>query len=144
MNTLKEIQNKLQDFCDNHSQINQFEMDDFTKFASNDIKYPCMWVTPTSMRMQEGKLVFVVNVAMMDIVYDDQDLIKSLSDLAITLTELYAWLTDDADNERYFISLIDISDAQPFFRGVDSVCGWQIDVAFTIGHSYAAGAIRFK
>lgn len=143
INTLQEIDNKIKDFCENRSAVvNEYSSGDFTTFTSSDHRYPLVWATPTRMRLSAGQISFVLNLVVMDIAYDKNDMVKTLSDLSIIVSEILSWLDDDSDNHYYFAEIA--SEFQPFYRGVDNACGWQGDVVFNLSFDSETTKIRMK
>jgi hypothetical protein len=144
INTIKEINDKLQAFVNLSAIVNEYQSGDFSTFNSADHKYPLIYMTPLKFRIQSGMVQFVVNIAVMDLIYDKNDLIKVLSDLGIILTELFIYLTDDAENQQYFITLASVSEFQPWFRGIDNTCGFQGDVTFNLAGNMSILNVRMK
>jgi len=127
INTLQQVKKKIQYFGENHQNINQFESDEFSKFAATNNKYPLMWTTPKNVIFNEGQLTIPYTIMLVDIRYDESDLTQLLSDTLSTLTELLTYLSSESDNFNWFIK------QNPRFVPVidnlsDNVVGWQGDV----------------
>jgi len=144
INTIKEIDNKLQTFCNLSAIVNEYQSGDFSTFNSADHQYPLIFMTPLKFRIQNGVVQFVSNISFIDLCYEKSDLMKVLSDLAILITELFIYLTDDSDNDMYFITLAQVSEFQPFYRQIDNTCGWQGDVQFNLAINTDSTNIRQK
>src|ERR1035437_2435193 len=99
-NTLFEISNKMQEFADANGGISEYVMDDYTNFISSNHKYPLLWATPTRMRVQAGQVQFIVNVAIMNILYDKNNMVKMLSDLADSCLQLFTFFDDNSQNSN--------------------------------------------
>lgn len=143
-NSLKEISNKLQYFANNHSNINEYNCDDYTKFSSKDHLYPLLWATPTNLTIQNGIVQYTLNIALMNLVYEHADMIKVLSDLGDIFTQLITYIDEDSENNFYFISLDTPINGLPFFRQIDGVAGFQADVVFTLRFGANTNEIAWK
>ena len=144
INTLQEITKKIKEFCDKSAIVNQYLEGDFSLFNSSDWHYPLIFVTPIKNRITNTLIQFIFNVSFIDNCYEKSTLMKILSDLFIIVTELYIYLSDDAENQQYFITLAQPSEFQPFYRGIDNTCGWQGDVTFNLTMNMNVENIRFK
>ena len=144
INTLQEIERKVKQFCDESAIVNEFASGDFSLFNSADHKYPLIFLTPIKTRIQNGLVQFVCNISFIDNCYEKSELMKILSDLNILITELFIYLTDDRDNDMYFITLAQPTEAQPFYRGIDNTCGYQSDITFNLAINTSYEDIRFK
>lgn len=145
INTLQQIDKKVRAFCDNDSAIvNEYLSGDFSTFNSADHKYPLIFLTPIKTRIQDGQVQFICNISFIDLCYEKSELMKILSDLNILITELFIYLTDDRDNDMYFLTLLTPSEFQPFYRGIDNTCGYQGDVTFKLVLNISVQDIRTK
>lgn len=146
LNTYEEINNKLKTFVDNISDsvLIEYNSDDFTKFNSDDHSYPMLWATPIRMSVVEGQITFIISISIMDIVGEKSEMMKTLSDTAITVGELMSWIDDDSDNLNYFVSLT--ADFEPFLkdRTNDKVTGWQGQLTFRLAYPANTELIRWK
>jgi hypothetical protein len=139
-NSLKEISNKIEEFCKLTGL--QYRMDDYSNFISSNNKYPIIWATPTRFRVQAGQVQMIINVAVMNILYDKNDMVKMLSDLLDIVTQLFTYFDDNSQNDTYFVQQIQASEATPFFVGVDNVCGIQADFVFNVMFDSEQGRIQ--
>src|ERR1035437_3417804 len=119
-NTLKEISDNMQEFVTANGGISQYVMDDYSNFVSSNYKYPLLWATPTRMRVQAGQVQFVINVAVMNILYDKNDMVKMLSDLADTVTQLFTFFDDNSQNDTYYVTQQNPAEGTPFFINIDN------------------------
>lgn len=143
MNTLQEIDNKLKEFCANSSVINEYVFDEFTgEITSDNHNYPLFWATPVKMRIVNGQISFFLTLSVMDIQYENSDLMKTLSDLSIILGEVMTYIDDDSDNFMYYDVVS--GDFLPFSQGIDNACGWSGDVEFRLKFEVSQSEIRFK
>lgn len=139
VNSLKEIINKIEQFC-TVTGIPEFQADDFSKFTSSDHRYPLIWVTPINFVLVNGQATYGLDIAVMDVVYDTNDLMQVLSDLTIILAELQTYIDDDSENCNYFASIN--SSFEPFYRGIDNVCGWKGRIDFKTSFQARVSDIR--
>ena len=144
INTVNEITKKIKEFCDKSAIVNQYLEGDFSTFNSSDNSYPLIFVTPIKNRITNTLIQFVFNISFIDNCYEKSTLMKILSDLFIIVTELYIYLSDDAENQQYFITLAQPSEFQPFYRGIDNTAGWQMDITFNLTMNINVNDIRFK
>lgn len=142
INSLKEISNKVKEFATRHEAVNEYNIDDFNKFTSDDHDYPMIWATPVTFELTTGQATYGMNISLMSTVYDNDELIQVLSDLADTLGELMSYIDDDSEMCNYYASI----DAtfQPFFRSIDNVAGWQGQISFRTSYQGNVNTIRFK
>lgn len=127
INSLQQIKQKLEYFGENHRNLNQFESDEFSKFAATNNKYPLMWVSPKSAQINNGELIIPYKVMIVDIRYSESDLTQLLSDTLTTFVELLTYLSSESDNFSWFIkqnpNLLPVIDNLS-----DNVVGWQGDL----------------
>ena len=142
MNTLQQIIEKMEWFADHSAAISEYNCDDFTRFAASDHDYPLLWTTPLSMRITDGQISWVTQVSFMDTVHEKQDMIKTLSDVGITVAEFFAYLSVEAD-DCYFYLVTD-TVFTPFFRQVDNVTGWQGEAVFNTKYLADTNTIRWS
>lgn len=144
LNTYEEINRKLEEFTNliTDSALIEYNCDDFTRFSANDHSYPMLWVTPLNMNVVDGQITFIMQLNFMDIVGEKTDMMKTLSDVAITVGECLAYLDDDSDNNNYYASLT--APFTPFFRQIDNVTGWQGQVSFNLAYPANTELIRWK
>lgn len=142
-NTLQEIDNKIKEFCDKSLVINEFVFNEFTgEFESQNHNYPLLWATPEKMSIAKGQVSFFISVSVMDTQYEKSDLVKTLSDLAIVLTELLTYVDDDSENFMFYDVIA--GDFLPFSQSIDNVCGWQGSIEFRLKFMASMSEIRFK
>jgi hypothetical protein len=141
MITLKNVLNDVESFCNQHDVIQEFNNGDFTDYQSNDHKYPLVWLSPTASNTQSGQNTYRFNLAVMSIVYNNQDKMKVLSDCQILLAEILSYFNADNDTLRYFMKTT--GSFSPFYDSIDNSTGWQGDVEIVVPFSYDYNKIRF-
>lgn len=143
-NTLKEICNKIEEFVNKHGVLNEYNADDFTKYASSNHKYPLIWNAPTQVKFENGQISYELQLTFAEKMYEKSDLIKVISDTAITVGELMTYLDDRSENCNYYME--SNTNFKPFFRNskVDRTAGWQGTVTIKTGWQSNINNIRFK
>jgi hypothetical protein len=144
-NSLKEISNKIEQFCNENANVSQYVCDDFSNFISSNFRYPLMFCTPSRFRVQAGQVQIVISVGVFNLVYDKNDLIKLISDILDTITQLYTYLDDNSQNDTYYVTQQNPAEGTPFLiGGTDNVCGIQMDFVFNVQFSSDQGMIMEK
>ena len=69
---------------------------------------------------------------------------KVLSDLNILITELFIYLSDDRDNDMYYVTLLTPQDFQPYYRGIDNTAGYAGELIFNLVINISVENIRTK
>lgn len=144
LNTLKEINNKIKYFCDINYNINEFVDGALNEFKPKDHLYPLVYVVPTGMRVSNGVVKFTINLTLMDLYYDNEDFVKKLSDLSITLSELNTYFDDDNEDFQYFVSLLNETTFNSFNNAMDKTIGWSGDIQFTLHYNMNMNRINAK
>jgi hypothetical protein len=145
VNSFEQICLDIKDFVNKHAIIQEIIIDDFSKFTSNNHLYPLLFLTPISMNIVQGQIIYKYNLTCIDIKNENQNLEKVLSDLAILIGEFFTYF--DSENDTIFnYHLIDNSTTQlqPFYDSIDGSTGWQGEISFSTQFSQDANKIRFK
>ena len=145
INTFEQICNDIRDFVNKHAIIQEVVIDDFSKFTSDNHLYPLFWLTPISMNIVQGQIIYKFNLAAIDIKNENQSLDKVLSDLAILIGEFFTYFdSENSDIFNYQITDKNSSQMQPFFDSIDMSTGWQGEISFSTQFSQDYNKIRFK
>jgi hypothetical protein len=144
INSLKEVVERIRYFCNVNYNINEFVDGALDEFKPKDHLYPCVYAVPTNLKISNGVAKFIINITLMDLCYDNEDEIKKLSDLSITLSELNTYFDDDSDEFNYFVSLINETTFEAFNGNQDNCLGWQGDVEFTLNYNMNKNRINSK
>jgi hypothetical protein len=144
INTLIEVDNKIREFCNKSAIVNQYLSGDFSTFNSSDNSYPLIFMSPVKTRVQNGLVQFYCDMNFMDLCYERSNLVKVLSDLNILITELFIYLSDDADNDMYHLTLLTPQEFQSWYRGVDNTCGYAGQIIFNLTMNISTENIRWK
>jgi hypothetical protein len=131
INTLNEIKNKVEYFCNQNYNIKDFDDDVSHPFKAEDHNFPLLYYAPLSTRIKNGVIIFVINIALMDLCYDKKDIVSTLSDLSITLTELKSYFNDD-NEELYFSSLLTDTSFKSFKNEENNTVGWNGNIEFQV------------
>jgi len=99
--TYFEIIKRLETFCDNHLQVQKFGADfeeQLPNFATQDEKYPIVFVSPVSVSNGENLNTFSIEVRCLDIIQKDRaNIINILSDTQLILNDIYLELQTGTD-----------------------------------------------
>jgi len=91
--TYFQIIKRLETFCDSHLQVQKFGADfeeQLPNFATQDEKYPIVFVSPTSVTEGENLNTFSIEVRCLDIIQKDRaNIITILSDTQSILNDIY-------------------------------------------------------
>lgn len=126
--------NKIEDFCDMHLQIQKFGgefREQMPNFATQDEKYPIIYVEPVSTNETLDLTQFVVNIYCVDIIQKDRANINTiLSDCHLILRDLYLNFHDGSDLK---IDIISEPSMTPLNNlDLDYVAGWVMSVTFEV------------
>lgn len=99
--TYFEIIQRLETFCNSHLQVQKFGADfleQITNFATQDEKYPIVFVSPVSATTGDALNNFTIEVRCFDIIQKDRDnIINILSDTQLILNDIYLDLNTSTD-----------------------------------------------
>ena len=99
--TYFEIIKRLETFCNNHLQVQKFGADfeeQLPNFATQDEKYPIVFVSPVSVSNGENLNTFSIEVRCLDIIQKDRaNIINILSDTQLILNDIYLELQTGTD-----------------------------------------------
>ena len=126
--------NKIEDFCDTHLQIQKFGgefREQMPNFATQDEKYPIIYVEPTGTSESLDLTQFNVNIYCVDIIQKDRANINTiLSDCHLILRDLYLNFHDGSDLTIDIISEPTMSPLNNL--DLDYVAGWVMSVTFEV------------
>jgi len=98
MNSYIVLLNVLQLFAESHMQIQRFGaefVEQLQNFASEDEKYPLLYVVPISQSSTKYTKTFTVDIYCVDLLQKDRDNSMSIiSDTQLILNDLFIWFTD--------------------------------------------------
>ena len=99
--TYFEIIKRLETFCNNHLQVQKFGADfeeQLPNFATQDEKYPIVFVSPVSVSNGENLNTFSIEIRCLDIIQKDRaNIINILSDTQLILNDIYLELQTGTD-----------------------------------------------
>jgi len=99
--TYFEIIQRLETFCNLHLQVQKFGADfleQIGNFATQDEKYPIVFVSPVSATTGDALNNFTIEVRCFDIIQKDRDnIINILSDTQLILNDIYLDLNTSTD-----------------------------------------------
>jgi len=99
--TYFEIIQRLETFCNSHLQVQKFGADfleQIGNFATQDEKYPIVFVSPVSATTGDALNNFTIEVRCFDIIQKDRDnIINILSDTQLILNDIYLDLNTSTD-----------------------------------------------
>lgn len=129
---------KIEDFCNNHYQIEKFGgefREQMPNFSTKDEKYPIIWIEPISTTESLELSTFSVNIYCVDVIQKDRANINTiLSDCHLIMRDLYLYfhdgndLTIDVTSEPSLTPLNNLD--------LDYVAGWVASFTFEVeGHT---------
>lgn len=99
--TYFEIIKKLETFCNSHLQVKKFGADfeeQLPNFATQDEKYPIVFVSPVSASQTDNLNTFSIEVRCLDIIQKDRaNIINIMSDTQLILNDIYLNLNTGTD-----------------------------------------------
>ena len=112
MTSYQKIITFLEDFCDNHYQVQKFGADfveQLPNFATEDEKYPIIFVSPTGETPQDVTKLTSLEIRCLDIIQKDrQNITTIISDTGLILDDIYLEL-NTGDNWTYDVVAVDKS-----------------------------------
>jgi hypothetical protein len=127
LNSLKQITTAFETWCLSRPKeiCAEFICDDYSRFATDNHEYPLVWLMPLRMKVVNGMVTWVFNIAFIDKPVDDK--IKTLSDLGMTAGEFLTAFNENSDGFLFNIHMD--SSFQSFFKSVDGTTGWQGEIS---------------
>lgn len=133
MTSYRQLLDKLETFSENHLQIQKFGTDfleQIGNFATQDEKYPIVFVVPTSSSYGDALNVINIDVYCCDIIQKDRDNINTiLSDTHQILNDLYLDLNTGDDLSIDVLS----SSVTPLNNDLLDYCaGWVLSLSLEV------------
>lgn len=127
--------NAFETFSNAHLQIKRFGSDfeeQMPNFATENEKYPILFVSPNNSIFDENANQFSVKVFCFDVIEKDRTNINTiLSDTNTILNDVYRWFKD---GEVFGIDVIGTApNSTPINNALlDYVAGWEMDITFEV------------
>ena len=127
--SLSTIDAMLENFADNHAQINQYKNAPEKEIKAADLKYPLMWVMFGKTKFEQGTVNPIIKVMFLDRVAEDSsNFVQSLSDTLLTAYDFYTEFNEN--EEKYGIEFDVDLEVEPIVMDYDDkVNGWTADIS---------------
>jgi len=127
--TYNQIIEVFREVGDKHLQINHFGhgmIEDVNTFQQSDDKFPVLWVTPQSTRIQENSTIYRMRILVFDIDKTNDDYrTEILSDTLLILEDVVKYLR----NQDVDYGVLQTQNCIPFVQKfVDYCAGWYCDI----------------
>ena len=134
MNSLQAITNHIELFYNNHLQVKKVGSDfkeQLFNFATQDEKYPIVFVVPVSVNPTENTSEFNFDIYCFDIIQKDRaNIITILSDTQQILNDLYIYYMDSND---YAFDVIGLPSFQALNNDLlDYAAGYVMNITLTV------------
>lgn len=125
MTTYKDIVDMIEDFSNNHLQLNSFYSGKLWNFEAEQNIYPALVILPTTSTIQRGTIQLTFNIVIADILNSDKSNLDFIySNTLQILTDLFSYLNNN-DNDTNYTILDEGFTAEPFEESFDDIlAGW--------------------
>lgn len=143
MNTFKNISNEINNFVTNHAVLQSYVCKDSSFYNSTDYTYPLIWLSPVTVTPAQGQIIYTCELIIADILTENQDYDKVLSDINILLAEFLSYFDDNnSDLFNFFIRQAGAFNVFP--TGIDDTCGLIGNINIITPFDFDYNNIRFK
>lgn len=127
---MKYIIEKIEDFCNTHSQINEFGVGPISMISTKNHNFPMVWLLPTGARHESSYIILQFDMYVFDLLKSDYSNLKDI--LNDTLLIGRDVITEFYDTEyEYGFSMVETANAEPFDFQFDDLCaGWIFKLDF--------------
>ena len=116
--TLNQIIQKIQTAAESHKMVHKFGVGQQSNMTVENVEYyPLVWLYPDGFNLQSGGNLQTYNFALlvMDRVFESEsNTIEVLSDTAQIMTDIFALIEDNTQNDEDFEIVIN-GNASPFY-----------------------------
>jgi len=132
--TYNNIITKLEEFANDHYQINEFNNGDLWECVQHDqfssFNYPLLFVVDSSSSLEQGAINLGFDLLCMDLVDKDESNENEIkSDALQILLDVVAYMEKLLNDEWYFLQIQKSSSLESFTeRFDDELTGWKINI----------------
>ena len=121
---MKEVIKHIEDFCNEHVQINEFGCGPLSMISTKNHKFPIVWLLPTNARHESSHIILGFDMLVFDLLKSDYtNLTDILNDCQLIGRDIIAYFSDT--EYEYGFAINETANSEPFDFKFDDICaGW--------------------